>query len=178
MISEEYKPIVGWDKFYSVSNLGNIKNITTNKTLKPFISNGYYLVKLANPKKQLRVHRLVAKAFVSNPNMLGIVDHADNDKLNNNSNNLRWCTPAQNRYNSKGYGKSKYIGVSEHTSKNKYFKKKTKEEVVYTSTRWLAHIKVGDKYMHLGRFINEEDAAQAYDNAAIIHHGEFANLNF
>jgi heme oxygenase len=47
-----------------------------------------------------------------------------------------------------------------------------------TARRWRAYITVNDKYKHLGHFTNTEDAARAYDGAAITHFGEFARLNF
>lgn len=56
--------------------------------------NGYLVVGLLN--KQYRVHRLVVQAFIPNPNNLPQVNHKDGNKLNNNVNNLEWCTAKEN----------------------------------------------------------------------------------
>ncbi len=69
---EEYKLIKNFES-YSVSNLGNVKNNNTNKILKQNNSNGYKRVSLNG--KYLRVHRLVAEAFIPNPENKPCVDH-------------------------------------------------------------------------------------------------------
>jgi hypothetical protein len=55
---------------------------------------GYFVVKIKN--RAIRVHRLVAEAFVANPNNDPFVNHIDGNKLNNNASNLEWCTQKQN----------------------------------------------------------------------------------
>ena len=76
-----------------VSNLGRIKR--NGRLVKPRISqDGYYIVWL-NGKHQ-RLHRVVAKAFLDNPDNLPVIDHIDGDKTNCAVYNLRWCTIAQN----------------------------------------------------------------------------------
>ena len=81
---------------YEVSNYGNVRNSRTNRILKPFKNNGrnYLLVDLPIGKKQ--VHRLVASAFIPNPNNLPEIDHIDNDGSNNNVDNLRWISRKDN----------------------------------------------------------------------------------
>lgn len=89
------------------------------------------------------------------------VDHHDGNTLNNRRKNLRPCTVTQNLGNAqKWVGRSKYKGVSPHKD------------------RWRAAIACKGKRYHLGRFLNEEDAARAYDAAAIELFGEFARPNF
>lgn len=84
-----------WKKFtyknkeIYVSKEGNIANIT-GRIYKPHIKNGYYFVKSA------RVHRIVASAFLPNPNNLSVVNHKDGNKLNNKVDNLEWCTQKDN----------------------------------------------------------------------------------
>ena len=87
------------DTTYSVSNLGNIKNNITNKMLKGKQSkSGYLYVDLwiNNKPNQIAIHRLVAKYHVTNPNNYNEVNHIDENKINNNSSNLEWCTHLQN----------------------------------------------------------------------------------
>lgn len=96
---EEWRDIVGYEGYYQVSSIGNIRNVQTGKIrkLKPR-SNGYVIVDLYknNECKWFRVHRLVAEAFIPNPLNLPVVMHLDNNKSNNNYLNLQWGTVSEN----------------------------------------------------------------------------------
>ena len=111
---EIWKDIVGYEGFYLVSNLGNVKSIDRyvkhnygdlsrriqkggNRNL-IFNSDKYYCVSLGKngKSKTFTVHRLVAIAFLENPLNLAIVNHKDGIKTNNHYTNLEWCTAQQN----------------------------------------------------------------------------------
>lgn len=80
---------------YFITRDGKVKNINSNRYLKPFNTCGYLSVKLTNGKKICKnylVHRLIALAFIPNPNNYPTVDHINNNKRDNNINNLRWAT--------------------------------------------------------------------------------------
>ncbi len=91
-----------------------------------------------------------------------IVDHIDRNRLNNRRDNLRICTQAQNSCNRSMMrnNTSGFKGVSRHGKK------------------WQSRIKLDGKSMFLGYFNTKEEAARAYDAAAVKFHGEFASLNF
>jgi HNH endonuclease len=84
----------------SISDTGLIKNHKTNKLLKPYQNkrNGYMYISFSINGKiySKRVHRLVAIAFIENPNKYSDVNHKDGDKTNNKKNNLEWCTRSKN----------------------------------------------------------------------------------
>lgn len=88
-----------WKQFndtYSVSDLGQVKNIKTNRILKGEInSKGYIRVTLKD--KRYFVHRLVALLYIPNTNSYSQVNHINHDKADNRFSNLEWCN---NQYNS------------------------------------------------------------------------------
>lgn len=103
MTTEIWEKIEGWGR-YNVSNFGNVKNIESGKTLKPHpCGAGYTSVVLtptcAGDYRRFRCHRLVALAFLPNPNNLPDVDHIYRVTINNHVSNLRWVTKKQNAAN-------------------------------------------------------------------------------
>lgn len=96
---EIWKPIDGYEN-YNVSNKGNVKNITTGKILKSGDNGkGYKHVMLYDKNhkgKTIMIHRLVAKAFLPNPNNFPQVNHIDENKTNNCVENLEWITSVDN----------------------------------------------------------------------------------
>jgi hypothetical protein len=89
---EIWKKIEGYEN-YSVSTYGRVRN-KRGKELSPININGYNYVSLVNGNiyKKCRIHRLVAQAFIPNPNNYPVVNHKDEDKSNNHIDNLEWCT--------------------------------------------------------------------------------------
>lgn len=102
MTEEVWKDVVGYEGIYKVSNFGNIKSYSRyphGKLLRGVKStNGYYKVILCKDgeKSTIAVHRLVATAFLPNSDNLSQVNHKDENKLNNNVDNLEWCSASYN----------------------------------------------------------------------------------
>ena len=93
-MEEIWKDIEGYEGLYRVSNLGNVYSYYVNRNLKAGISDGYKFVilnKNGNKKFSL-VHRLVAMAFIPNPNNLPLINHKDENRLNCCVDNLEWCS--------------------------------------------------------------------------------------
>lgn len=102
-MNEIWKDIEGYEGLYQVSNLGNIKSLRSNKLMSVNDSGiGYMKTHLSKNGKQTYpyVHRLVAIAFLPNPNNLPEVNHKDENKSNNNVTNLEWC----DKYYNANYG--------------------------------------------------------------------------
>ena len=100
--TEIWKDVVGYENLYKVSNLGNVMSFwgKTPKLLKLKKDNsGYLRIELhicKRTRKCFLVHRLVAQAFLPNPNNYPVINHKDENPLNNNVNNLEWCTQKYN----------------------------------------------------------------------------------
>lgn len=101
---EQWKPVVGFENRYEVSDCGNVRSINwrnlgivRNLYLKRH-NRGYLKVELVKDgvKKTFCVHRLVAEAFVKNEEGFDCVNHIDEDKTNNSASNLEWCNRKYN----------------------------------------------------------------------------------
>lgn len=146
---ERWKPIDVYN--YSVSTFGRIRNDKTNRILKPGIVN---LCNSGNVKK-MNIHRLVALAFITNPENKKCVDHINNNRLNNHINNLRWATLSENGQNA--------AMRSDNTSGTKGigWKKESK--------KWQVLIRINGKNKYI------DDAKIARQKAAKKYYGEYIN---
>ena len=105
-MKEEWRDILGYEGLYQISNLGRVKSLpklSGNRTLEESIMaqhecRGYMKVNLYKDKtvKGMLVHRLVAYAFLDNPNEYTQVNHKDENKHNNRVDNLEWCNAKYN----------------------------------------------------------------------------------
>lgn len=109
---EIWKPIFGYEDLYEVSNFGNVRSLDRyvntkggkrslrrgRKKIPRMRANGYLFVTLfkCGTGKMFNIHRLVAQAFLKNPNNYPQVNHKDENKKNNLITNLEWCTPSYN----------------------------------------------------------------------------------
>lgn len=126
-----------------------------------FLNNNknYYAIRGNRREGRVPMHRVVAKTPAGM-----ITDHINRNTLDNRRENLRICTRAENARNTDVYknNKSGFRGVYWKTREKKY----------------IAQIKVNGEIIRVGRFDSPEEAARAYDEAAVRYFGEFANLNF
>lgn len=101
-MEEIWKNVVGYEGLYQISSLGRVRRVGGKILKSTRFSKGYFHVNLCcNGKyKSKQIHRLVAQAFIPNPNNLPIVNHKDENPSNNTVENLEWCTVSYNL----GYG--------------------------------------------------------------------------
>ena len=135
-MNENWKNIDGFENLYQISNYGNVKSLKCNKEkiLKPINKDGYLFVHLYKDgeRKKYYIHRLVASAFIKNPNNLPQVNHKDENPINNNIENLEWCDCKYN-INYGTHNERARKGKINHPSLSKsvYSVNKTTNEVTY-----------------------------------------------
>ena len=96
---EKFKDVQGYEGLYQVSTWGRVYNVLANKMVHTEVTKkGYLRVDLFKngTRKHHKVHRLVAKAFIPNPNNKPQVNHIDGNKQNNSITNLEWVTNREN----------------------------------------------------------------------------------
>lgn len=146
-MEEIWRDICGYEGMYMVSNLGRVKSIErmipykrgnsdSTRYIKEGVlsicvgKRGYCVVKLGRKSPTMTIHRLVAQSFIPNPENKPCVNHIDGNKLNNNVDNIEWCTYRENNIHAinmglldPAYWKGKF-GKQNHRSKpvNQYSK--------------------------------------------------------
>lgn len=117
----------------------------------------------------LKMHRLIMGCVKGDGKT---IDHKDGNGLNNQKSNLRFCSRGQNTANrKKKKGHSLFLGVTFTTKICKY------KNRIYEYNRWQVKLCCNNKTVLNRDFKTEKEAALAYNEAAKIHHGEFARLN-
>lgn len=157
-MEEIWKDVKDYEGIYQVSNLGRIKSLKYDKEriLKGGVNSGLYLSVCfckCNKQKSMNVHQLVAEAFL-NHKIDGhklVVDHINDDKLDNRLENLQIVTQRFNSYKTQEKYTSQYKGV--------YWNKK--------ANRWYSRIRLDGKTKYIGSFENEEQAGKSYNNELI-----------
>lgn len=142
---EIWKPIKGFENIYYVSNKGRIKNIISNKLMSLFITGNYLKVSLK--AKPYFVHKLVAIAFISNSNNKPCVDHIDTNPLNNNVENLKWCTIKENNNNP--------ITISKQINRLRSYNVARKIKVVKFKYKDYNNIETFDSVLNAAKSIND-----------------------
>jgi len=137
---------------YDIYRNGELYNKNTNfKLCGTITKEGYRRFCIYNKdgkSKRMYLHRLLAQAFLENPNNYNQIDHIDNNTRNNNLDNLRWCNSSQNNtnrenfsYNREGVPEKKFKYVQWHKKKQK----------------WCGQIQVNGKNIHIGYSDNDEE---------------------
>lgn len=164
-INEEiWKPIPGYEKLYEVSNFGNVRN--NRKQLSFYrINSGYLALKLSkdNVRSSPLVHRLVAIAFIPNPDNLPEVNHKDGNKLNNHVDNLEWTSSKTNKQHALAAGLYNNIYDTKNSLGKKHlpntYSKFHNVSFDKSRNKWVATIRIDGHNKFTRRFDSELEAA-------------------
>ena len=167
--NEVWKPIVNFENRYEVSSFGNVRSIQDNhgrticksKTIRKSWNGKYLSVCLSYKDKGRHelVHRLVAMAFIPNPDNKPQINHIDGNKHNNHVSNLEWATCKENIQHAHNTGLNP--GNSKALIGKKWGKTSKYNNVTWDKSRnkWKATMKVARKMLFQKRFDTEEEAA-------------------
>lgn len=171
--SEFWKDVIGFEGRYQVSNFGNIRSIQTNhgkyqekalpsRTRSETCTYQYVQLWLKNKLHTEAVHRVVAKAFIPNPENKPMVNHIDGNKLNNHVTNLEWATCSENHKHAFNTGLRNANHLVERQRGEKSGITSKFHNVSWDSTRqkWKATLKDKGKMVFQKRFDCEIEAAK------------------
>lgn len=163
--TETWRPVRDYVGFYMVSSFGLVRSVTRRvmrsrggtqilrgRILKPCLVKGYKTVVLSKEgiTKRFYVHDLVAQSYFPKPKGL-VIDHINNNPLDNRVSNLRYCTQRENMNNRSIVSETGFVGVSLN---GKYYKKKFR-----------ARISIDGKLKDLGSYHTAKEAGGAYQKA-------------
>ena len=165
-LKELWKPVKNFEGLYEVSSLGRVRN-AKGKILKTYINNSNYeCIKLSRNNKYTHktVHRLVAEAFIPNPDPSKFIEvnHKNENKIDNKAENLEWVTSSENKQHSIKSGKYAKIKTLKNTlGKKRKFSASKYHNVSYDKNRkkWVASVRHNGKNYYSKRFDTEEEAA-------------------
>jgi predicted XRE-type DNA-binding protein len=142
MEKEIWKDVIGYEGLYQVSNLGRVKSLRKNLIMKLCSANhGYLNVGLnKNLKKSFYIHRLVAQAFIPNPENKPQVNHKDGNRLNNKVENLEWNTNYENMRH--GYD----TGLIDNKKENNGRSKLKEKDVIFIRKSKLSQKELSEKF--------------------------------
>lgn len=174
MNGEVWKPVVGYEQFYHVSNLGRLKSlertficgrdyarkVTYHECIIKQYKNvhGYLIIGASKGDgkiKQCKVHRLVGEAFLDNPNNLPIINHKNSNKDDNRLENLEWTTSKGNRIHAIEFGNVTFKRGKEHPQSKKVYQYNLKGDLICEYDTVSAAAKhTGYSASHIGKNCN------------------------
>lgn len=148
-MQEFWKDVVGYEDYFMVSDLGRVYSKRSGKILKQHTNRKGYMqisTRIGGRKGMVicfKVHRLVAEAFIKNPELKCHVNHIDSDRTNNRSDNLEWVTPKENFDHGLKYGSiqpsNQRQGIIDRNTENK---KLTVDDIQYVLKSYIPRCRV------------------------------------
>jgi len=161
--TEVWKPIAGYEGLYEVSNFGNVKSLSYHRTkveriLRLSTAAGYPLIHLYKCGKStaIKIHRLVATAFIPNPDSKPTVNHINGIKTDNRVQNLEWATYSENLKEAHRLGLANSKGERHSQSKLTSFEIIEIRTMGKSKTIYELGVQFGVSYQHISKIIRRE----------------------
>lgn len=153
MEEEIWKDIKDYKHLYKISNFGRVYSCMTVRFLQPGVSRigNYKKVVLYKNGKGItkKIHRLIAEAFIPNPENKPCIDHIDGDRLNNSISNLRWATYKENTNNPITLAKMKKTKSKKRRNPLSWFKKVCKPVICIEANMLFSSINEAGRYLNI-----------------------------